>query len=534
MKTTVAIDSFEFAFVGSGISSSFTLLHFLDQIKNKPINDPIRIGIFDKEKDFFTGIPYGERSGSSSLLITSLKDFLPQPELGKFLFWLTNNKINLLKEFKEEGGELIGEWFLDNQRAILEDDWEDLFIPRRFFGRYLTQKITRKIREYEERGIIEVHLIQLTVENIIPLVNGYKILGASKAYLAHSVILGIGSPPPKKVWNNTITDHHNLSLIADPYKKGINTTILEIKNFLKRNTGSKVNTLIIGSNASALEMLFKMNDHSAIANRIQKFIFISTQGLLPDSNSNKELGNIFKAQNLLNLEYKLNLTAQEIGAAAFADLDQAAKMGIGAATSVLPISKAFGNLLNKLDTTELELFACHFGNEIGRRQRCAGMLYLQTINRLKHRNKFEHIAGRFQNLVAHNPHTFSFKYVDTKSNTEVRYKDPINIIINCIGSETLNNPISKLYTNLINSGICVPNASYKGFKVNSGFEASKNFYVIGPLLSGNVINNKAVWHVEHCGRIIAFSKMLAGNLSKNVLHSIEIAQPPLMAESKSF
>ncbi|MEO7283728.1 FAD/NAD(P)-binding protein [Gelidibacter sp.] len=523
IDTKVGIENFEFefAFIGSGISSTFTLLHFLEQIKDKPFNVPLRIGIFDKEKDFFTGIPYGKRSGTSSLLITSLKNFLPQPELGKFIIWLTENKISLLKEFKEEGGELIREWFSDNRQAIAENAWEDLFIPRYFFGRYLTQVITQSINEYEERKIVKVDLIQLTVENIIPLAQGYEILGASKSYLANNVIFCIGSPPPKKVWNKNLNGENHLNLFADPYNKGMNTTISEIKKFLETNNNSNFNALIIGSNASALEVLFMMNDNTYISNRIQKFTFISTHGLLPDSINSKEHNKVFMARNLLELENKVDLTAKDIADAAFADLDLAEKMGIGAATSVVPISKAFGVLLNKLDKSELEIFACHFGNEIGRRQRCAGVFYLQTINRLQTLNKFEHIAGRFLSIVPINSFTYSFKYLDTRSKTEVLYKDPINIIINCIGSETLNEPISNLYTNLINSGLCVPNPSYKGFKVNSNFEASNNFYIIGPLLSGNVINNKAVWHVEHCGRIIAFSKILGVNLSKSVLYSME-------------
>jgi hypothetical protein len=40
----------------------------------------------------------------------------------------------------------------------------------------------------------------------------------------------------------------------------------------------------------------------------------------------------------------------------------------------------------------------------------------------------------------------------------------------------------------------------------------QGFYINGPLLAGNVVGEMGIWHVEHCGRIISFSKKIAGNM----------------------
>ncbi|MCG2461186.1 FAD/NAD(P)-binding protein [Flavobacteriaceae bacterium F89] len=508
---------FDFAFLGSGISTSFTLLHFLKKLQHKTITIPLRIAIIDKTQDFFTGIPYGNRSGSSALLITSLADFLPQPELGKFIIWLNRNKIWLLEEMENDGGILTQNWLLQNKRAIEENDWKDLFIPRRFFGKYISEKVHRKIKKAEKSGAVIVQFFSSTVENVTKMKVNYSIKGNGLDILAQNTILAIGSPPPQKIWEKEFEDSskiESLKLFSNPYEVGLNKTIRNTQAFLENRKGTKTNILIIGSNASALEMLFKLNDYPSIAKLINKFILISTQGLLPDSIVDIELGKKFKPNHLINLKKRNNLTAHEIESAALTDLDYANEMGLGAATTVGIISKAFGALLDKLDPIEKEYFACYYGNEIGRRQRCAGTHYTQTVIGLKALGKFEHIAGSFQEIIRNGNADFGFRYTDTITKKHASYPDNIHLVINCIGSSSLkSDDLPLLYRNLMSSGLCVPNRSLKGFSVNENLETAENLHLIGPLLAGNVIDGKPVWHVEHCGRIIWLSEVLAEKLA---------------------
>jgi len=46
----------DITFIGSGISSSFTILHFLERLKNKPLPKKLNITVVDKQNEFFTGI----------------------------------------------------------------------------------------------------------------------------------------------------------------------------------------------------------------------------------------------------------------------------------------------------------------------------------------------------------------------------------------------------------------------------------------------------------------------------------------------
>ena len=531
---------YDLAVIGSGISSSFTLLHFLDKLKDQKLASPLKIAVIEKHEDFYTGIPYGNRSGSSALLITSLADFLPEPELGKFIHWLNDNKVWLLKEFENDGGALIKNWIQENAVAIAQNEWDDLFLPRRFFGYYISEKVARKIEEARIEGLVSVHFLNMKVEDINKTASNYSIIGKKQTLNTKKVILAIGSPPTRQIWDKAFEKLTNktkqLHLVSKPYEFGLNQTLVALESFLEKRKGLKNNVLIVGSNASALELLFKLNDNPALAKNITKFNFISTQGIIPDSVIDYEARKNFNPQNLKDLSQRTHLTAKEIADAVYSDLDIAEAMNIGAATTVSPISTAFGNLLNKLNKEELENFACNYGNEIGRRQRCAGQLYADTVTALEKNKRFDHIAGRFIEIVEKSDENYSFKYLDTVTKTEIIHDDPIHIIINCIGSQTLDQvKPNTLYSKLITKELCSPNNSLRGFEVNSRFETAPNFHLVGPLLAGNVIENKAVWHVEHCGRIIWLSKLLANILAKHVLkpskklnivpHKVEIATP---------
>jgi uncharacterized NAD(P)/FAD-binding protein YdhS len=65
---------YDLAFVGSG---SLHLLYFtFIDTGACTAKSKVKILVIDKADEFWVGIPYGNRSGFNSLIITSLKDFL--------------------------------------------------------------------------------------------------------------------------------------------------------------------------------------------------------------------------------------------------------------------------------------------------------------------------------------------------------------------------------------------------------------------------------------------------------------------------
>ncbi len=503
-------------FVGSGISSSFTILNFLNQIENNKDKKKINITIIDKYKEFHTGIPYGSRSGFSVHLITSLKNFLPEPERSKFITWLNNNKNWLLDELKNDGGVLSENWISNKVDKIKNNEWEDLFIPRRFFGWYINEKVKNRVEEVRVRGLIDVTYINSEVLDVDKSEGIYTLsLANNQVLLSEKVILSVGSLPVNTLWRKeSLIEKNNLLFINDPYKPELKKVLENIDHFIHKTSKEKVNVLIVGANASGLEMMYKLNDIAEIESRIGKLIFLSTQGLLPDAVIDEKRKKEYVPFNLQALSERKNLTAKEIAEATFKDLDYADQIDLGAASTVDIISKAFGNLLNKLNPKELENFACHYGNEIGRRQRCAGFHYSKTILKLKEENRFDHISGRFTNIKKNEVDEYVLEYLDTASSENKTYEEPVHIVINCVGSTNFSKDgVPKLLKNVIDKGYGKPNESKIGFRVNESLEASDNLHIMGPLLAGNTFEGKAVWHVEHCGRIIWLSQILSEKIN---------------------
>jgi uncharacterized NAD(P)/FAD-binding protein YdhS len=65
------------------------------------------------------------------------------------------------------------------------------------------------------------------------------------------------------------------------------------------------------------------------------------------------------------------------------------------------------------------------------------------------------------------------------------------------------------------NGLGRPNRTNRGLLVNDDFEASPNFYVIGPLIGGNFTTNLRFWHVESAPRIRSLAKLLAARLARS-------------------
>lgn len=507
-------------FIGSGLSSTFTLIHLLENKSWHKLQAPLHIAIIEKYDELHTGIPYGKRSGDSVLLITSLKNFLPEPEYSKFTKWLNSNKAILLAQMKTSGGSLTAQWLKKHKDSIARNQWGDLFIPRSFFGVYLKNRLNSLIDRLTLDKKLKLQYFHTEVTNVVKNKHGYTIRGQGIELKSKKVILGIGSLPTHNIYTDkAIQQKDQLLVINKIYQPSLDENLEHISSFIKKQyeSNDRCNILVIGANASALELLYKLRDSNNGIDKKSKYYFLSTHGLLPDYKIDHHKQSQYTPIHLKALQPHSSLTATQIAKAVKLDLDVAEENNLGAASTVGIISSAFGGLLSKLNPKELKKFACVYGNQIGRRQRCAGQHYLDVIEDLKSNGQFSHISGRFKSLLQHRDGSYHLHYEDSKNNMDKTSENPFHVVINCIGSTNFNSDqkqIPKLLKNLIQQGLVTPNESHVGLEVNQKLECSENFHVIGPLLAGNIIDSKAVWHVEHCGRIIWLSGILANTISR--------------------
>tara|TARA_R110000765_G_scaffold168384_3_gene273423 strand:+ start:61339 stop:62880 length:1542 start_codon:yes stop_codon:yes gene_type:complete len=512
--------SAKIAFIGAGIATSYTLIPFLESYEKEKYNSEIEIFIIDKSNDFFKGMPYGSRSGKSVLLIQDLKNFITEPHRTHFKNWLDANLTELVEEFIDNGGMYATEWAQINSPLYKKGEWDDLYIPRFFFGKYINQEVLGRIDKLVNAKKLTLTYIQKETVSITKEANDFQINFEDNTTISSDkIVLSIGSLPYKRLFDDTIGNNENALYIKEPYGLGMEKNMEQIASFINRRKSKNLKTKIavLGANASGLEMIYKICDKLNIDEYDTSFKTLSSHGVMPDGTFDVVKAKQFSAKHLQSLSQTKDLTARAIAEAAHKDIDEAEKQGLGAATTVGIISKGFGALLPNLSKEELLNFACFHGNQIGRRQRCAGNHYLSVVEELSNRERFEHIKGRFHGLTESSDGlTMTFKNNDAPNSTED--SETFNIVINCLGSVDLtSNGLSPFFKDLIKSGLCKPNPSKIGFKVDENMQASENLFVAGPLLAGNQIEDKIFWHLEHCARIIWSSNVLAKKLQANLI-----------------
>ncbi|GGD41076.1 FAD/NAD(P)-binding protein [Muriicola marianensis] len=503
---------YDILYVGAGIATSFSLLKLLENLKEHPPQFPISIGVIDKYSEFFKGIPYGKRSGDSVLLINALQAFLPQPQREAYVAWLNAHKEELVSHFLQAGGSRAQKWLTDNQACLEKGQWDELFVPRSFFGQYIEEKVLNAVAEAEKSGRVSIDYHVGEVSDIEKTSGGFDLILDNGSMLhSRKVVLSIGSLPNTRLPGVEVSDKKGeFMTVHSIYDYELDHVLTELQTFLDNRQSQETNVLVIGANASGLETLYKFTDLPSLDEKISRYFVLSTHGVMPDAEIDPEGMDSFVPKHLQALQSRESLTAKEIAEATFKDLDLAESIPLGAATTVGIISRGFGSLLSKLSPEELANFACFYGNEIGRRQRCAGQHYISSVEELKKAGRLTHIAGRYERLKGDNKGHAILTYTDTHSGKQVELEEPLHLVINCIGSTNLTREdIPPLMSNLIRKGYIKPNASNIGISVNAQLEASRGIHVIGPMLAGNVVKGSALWHLEHCGRIIWTSELLA-------------------------
>lgn len=514
--------SYDLAIVGSGISCAYTLIHYISLLKQK-LNDKstiktTKVAVLDKSGEFWKGIPYGSRSGTQSLIITPLKEFLPQSERDRFISWLQENYHAVTATLEQRGGKLNEQWLNSYRESIEQNNWDELFVPRYIFGWYLKEHVEHMLHEAKQRNYLQCDTICADVCNIQQDRGIYQIKSTEANILltAKKVVLAIGSPPNKtsflrqlEILEQSNSLQNNLYCVANMYEPSQNSNIERILNFLSKSSFAEPRqVLIIGSNASALETVYGLYNMPEAARLIDKFLIISPNGEFPHRIQDNPTSTDYVAHNLASLVERKHITAKQILAAVKQDVKAALEQSETIDGTYSIISKGVIDALNKLDFAEQKLFVTKYGVEIGKLQRRAGADYLNVVDKLILEGKLEFIQGKFVSTIPLTRQRWGFEFISTSDRKE-SFTSPIQVVINCAGFQNLTQSSSPLIKSLIQQEICIPNDSLCGFEMNEDFEAHQNFYLMGPLVAGNINGKLRVWHAESCGRIYHLSQSLA-------------------------
>jgi uncharacterized NAD(P)/FAD-binding protein YdhS len=503
----------DIAIIGAGISCSYTVINYISLMLQRASSQRVKLVIIDKAGEFWTGIPYGNRSGQQSLIISSLQEFFPQPELDNFKEWLNRNYREVFNTPDRQAGLLVSQWQELYAADMSAGRWDELFIPRYTVGLYLKERIDQLLQAAQK--LVECHLVAAEVIDVQAVGDQYQIEmateGQSQSFLtAKKVILAMGSPPNKV--NQLAPDAllgDKFCYVENMYEPTQSFNIERIGQILKKSANSQQNqVVIVGSNASALETIYSLSNHPETFRSIGKFIVISPNASFPHRICRATTTDRYQPKSLQALLQSSEPTAQKILIAVQEDVIQALAQNETVGSTYAIISKGIIAVLQKLSPDEQKLFVVKYGVEIGKFQRRASNDYLNVIEHLMTIGKLEFIKGKLTQTYSLNDQEQSFKFIDA-SQQEQKFSTAVQVLINCAGSQDLLSSSSSLINNLIKRGIAIPNDSNCGFLVNENFEVNHNFYLVGPLIAGNINSKFKVWHAESCARIINLSQQLA-------------------------
>ncbi len=498
-------------FVGGGISSAHSLLSIFHKIKDNPPIHKLNILMIEKSPNFYTGIAYGPRSSQKALLITNLGEFLHPEEKESFKKWFYS-KIELFKKTQK----IINyDWLQRNLSLIESGELENVFLPRSIYGEYLTFQIEKDLKDPIIKKNIRFSKIQTKVIDIDKKGKNYilKTINADgnlEKFKGEKLILAMGHFP-----KNTFSLEKNpipISYFNDPYFPGMDQNLLLLKNILENISNKPSQILIIGTNASALELLYLISNEEEIINKIQKIHLISPSGDLPSHTYNSPLSER-RFEALERLTSIKNIRAEGLMEAIQEDLQEAKNQNLILNEFFNSLNEKVILILNKLSILEKKKFHEVYGMEFTKLIRRSGIEYGNAVDFLNKINKIEIKKGKFNKI-----RELTKSQVEGFPWIEISYSDSTNktfslhnlaAIFDCSGYPDFSESNDPFVKNLMLKQICTINPSKRGIKVNHRLEGSKNVFIIGPPLGGLFTPQHQFWHVENSKRIYGLSKFLA-------------------------
>lgn len=526
-------------FVGSGLSTSLSLLRLADRLERlvregSEVARPIRVRVVEQSAEFHTGIAFGDRSGPLAKLVTTLEDFLPRSEQKTFMTWLDEHHADVVKDLAENGGVETAAWLAAHGEALDQRRWGGLYLPRRAFGRYLARRVPRRLAELREAGLLEVELVAAQIVDVARRQDELVLLtNEGSSTRSRRVVLAVGSNPTGRFWTESLdtSSPGGACLVHDVYHPGLTRTVDRIAAHAQEADGPQ-DALVVGANATALELLLHLADREHLVSRWRSVTILTESGELPQSPPPAPAGDArggprpeLRADHLEQLVRTGTVTAEALAEAALADVDTARRAGLGGLDVLALLGSTFGQVLEALDADDQVAFANVHGPAITRKQRRAGPHHTQLLERLAGEGRLTVLKGRFLGLTEPEDDAAGVRFRYRDESGETVTGGPVTVVANCTGPAHVEDEAAHpLVRRLLASGLCRPTPGGSGIEVDDHLQAADGVHVVGPLLAGNVIVGRPVWHLEHGGRIDQCADLLSAALLD--LHEPDECVPP--------
>ena len=531
----VVFNSYDLLFAGAGASTSYSIVALCKQFQSSDVT-ALRVLVVEASTEFFTGVAYGHRSGDNALILTRLDQFYPPEELMQFAVWVRETGCereiweNEKKDYLDDLAKLsLAEYAITMGRKC---------VRRRIVGAFISWRVKTALHSLPKTSGLTVHFVQAIAEEaskIRSASNESQLVVTLKATASQKIIesqisvkklvVAVGTRP-RLALNvvGEIPDELIHCIVNDPYEaNGLDANHESMMRSIQSRRTGVVKILLLGANASAMESIYLLSKWSKRMEQPIKVVVVSTIGEFPAKISDVVDDSVANVPEIVDYVTQGSITSDGLYKAALKGLKRLKIQGKSLECYNRSIDLAVLNALNAMDDQVRLEFLREKCNALGRYKRRAEKHYHNTMASMLESGELSIISGHLKSVSA-SQGSVSAKIETSSGELRDIHADGL---INCGTSEQLNvHSSNPLIASLVKSGLAEVDASGNCFKtVNGGFSVSNGIHIIGPLLAGNVVNNEPVWHLEHCGRIIRFSKAIAQELLETVEQTREFVEP---------
>jgi uncharacterized NAD(P)/FAD-binding protein YdhS len=513
-SSPTTLDPADVVIIGAGVAGTSTLLRLLEAHRLAG-NPHLRVVLIERSPDLYAGLPYGTRSGSASLIVTPLRDFLPDGLRADFIDWLEARSARILSADPSLG--ISASWVEDHAAEIRSGRWEDLFIPRRLFGLFLGDLVPAEI---ERTPGAEVATIRGEARSV-STANGRSVIEVATSsgtteISTRAVVLALGSPP-KQHLPRSIHQSGVGHFVEDTHTDTMDDLISDLRRHVRAlPEGASRDALIVGANADALELLHAVH-RTGLTNLWNRRITILSPHGTPDAwTVHPDHSDQYRSQHLRHWSASTadaDLTASGIYEATAHDVDDALAEGFSEQDTVPELKQLTEHLLDRLPEAEQHAFVRTYGNLVNRFSRPTGGDYQQVASRLLAERDIEIVDARFEHATA-GPAGWTVSVGSPAGSSQL--EGTYGLIVNCTGFQTLDSTEDPLLRSLLDTGTVTATPSRRGIMVDDRFQAAPGVFVAGPLLAGNLTETLRVWHLESCRRILAMSPDIGAEVAAHL------------------
>src|SRR5690606_23945225 len=122
---------------------------------------PLKITIFEKTDNLWTGVPYGDLAETDFFLIETLEE----TDCPLFESWIKSHPQEIAS-YAMRTSPVVKEWYTRNKKRIEEGDIGSLYFPRRLFGQFVYHLLHETIAQAEKKLNLDITWIKQEVIDI--------------------------------------------------------------------------------------------------------------------------------------------------------------------------------------------------------------------------------------------------------------------------------------------------------------------------------------------------------------------------------